>query len=82
MLQDIEARNREVWQGHSRSFEDVTHAIGGLGLGLLAYGYVRPNARPLGFFLLGLSTVLHVVAALYKPNPVEQVGHDLGRLGR
>jgi hypothetical protein len=81
-MQELEARNREIWQGHSRSFEDVTHAIGGIGLGFLAYGYVRPNARPLGYLLLGISLALHVVAAAYKPNPIEQVGHDLGRLGR
>ena len=68
MLERIERRNRRIWEGHPRSFEDTIHTIGGIGIGFLAYGLVRPIARPLGIALVALSLGLHAYAALVKPS--------------
>lgn len=62
MLDRIEERNRAVWAGHTRTLEDVTHAIGGLGLGFLLCSALGERARPLGVALVAGSFLLHVYA--------------------
>ena len=62
MLEQIEKADRQMWEGHSRVLEDVTHMLGGVGLGLLAYSALRKNARPVGYALMGLSVLLHLYA--------------------
>lgn len=80
MLERMERRNRQVWEGHPRSFEDFTHVLGGVGLGLLLYGLVRPSARRLGWLMVGLSAALHVYAATHKPSVAQQAEHGFWRM--
>lgn len=67
MLERMERKNRQVWEGHPRTLEDSAHTAGGIGLGLLLYGRVWPYARSLGLALLAISIGLHAYAALVKP---------------
>lgn len=62
MLERIAERNERVWAGHSRLLEDSTHAIGGIGIGLLACSPLRQSTRGVGVALLALSAALHVYA--------------------
>jgi hypothetical protein len=68
MFERLERRNREVWEGHSRILEDVTHVIGGIGVGLLLYPILRRQAKPLAWSLLLLSTALHAYADTVEPS--------------
>ena len=76
MRKRIERLNDDVWKGHSRVLQDVTHVIGGIGLGMLVSAASAGRGRPLGLSLVVLSTVLHVYAATVKParrRPVERL---------
>jgi hypothetical protein len=68
MLERIEQRTREIWEGHPRILEDVTHVIGGIGLGMLLYPVLRHQSKPLAFTLILLSAGLHVYADMVKPS--------------
>jgi hypothetical protein len=61
MLRQLDELDRQVWDGR-HMLEDVTHVLGGIGVGLLVYSRVARWARPLGFALLGLSALLHLYA--------------------
>jgi hypothetical protein len=67
MLKEIEQRNQEIWAGHSRMLEDMTHVIGGIGIGILLYPALRCQQKPLGYTLLLISTALHCYADTVKP---------------
>jgi hypothetical protein len=67
MFERLQEMNNRVWEGHSRTFEDMTHAIGGAGLGLLLCSALSDRGRPIGFALIGLSAALHAYAYLSKP---------------
>jgi hypothetical protein len=67
MRKRIEQINDGVWKGHSRILQDVTHLIGGIGLGMLVSATSTGRGRPLGISLVLLSTALHVYAATVKP---------------
>jgi len=67
MLREIEQRNQEIWEGHSRMLEDVTHVMGGIGIGILLYPALRCQHKPLAYTLLLLSTALHCYADTVKP---------------
>jgi hypothetical protein len=77
MLERIEERNRAVWDGHTRTFEDVTHTIGGMGLGFLLCSAIGDRARPLGYALVFASFLLHVYA--YVTSPANAAERTLGR---
>jgi hypothetical protein len=62
MLDRLESLDDQIWNGHSRVFEDVTHVVGGLGIGLLVGAPPSTAKRPLGFALLVVSTILHLYA--------------------
>jgi hypothetical protein len=59
MWNKLERRNRELWRGHSHTFQDLTHVIGGAGLGLLLYPPLRKRSKAVGWSLLLISTGLH-----------------------
>ncbi len=67
MMERIEARNRAIWEGHTRVFENATHAIGGIGLGFLLCSAVGERARTYGFALVAVSALLHVYAFATAP---------------
>jgi hypothetical protein len=67
MMERIEERNRTVWEGHTRLFEDATHVVGGIGLGFLLCSPVGDRARAFGFGLLATSFLLHVYAYMTSP---------------
>lgn len=67
MLERLERRNREIWEGHPRMLEDVTHVLGGIGLGLLLYPVLRGRIKVLGYACLLISTALHFYADTVKP---------------
>jgi hypothetical protein len=67
MMERIETRNRAVWEGHTRLFEDATHVIGGVGLGFLLCSSAGDRARWFGFGLLAMSVLLHVYAYVTSP---------------
>ncbi|MCL5959340.1 MAG: hypothetical protein M1358_08480 [Chloroflexi bacterium] len=62
MLNKLEEMDRQVWDAHPRMLEDVTHVLGGAGVGLLVYSAVARWARPIGYTLLGMSFFLHLYA--------------------
>ncbi len=66
-VQALNGLNEQVWEGHSHTFEDVTHLLGGVGFGLLLCSALRERNRPIGFALIGLATLLHVYAYIAKP---------------
>lgn len=66
MLERIDRRNREVWQGHSAVYRDFTEMLAGFGVGFLVFGLIRPAARPFGFLLAGLALGLYAFAALSR----------------
>jgi hypothetical protein len=74
MLERLEERNREVWSGHSTILEDVTHVVGGIGVGMLLYPTLARRAKSLGWAMLLVSTAMHFYADLRKPsgNAVER----------
>jgi hypothetical protein len=83
MLKRIEQMNRDIWSGHSRLLQDVTHVVGGIGLGMLLSPRSLDQGRPLGMSLVVLSTVLHLYAAVVKPPlPTPPVLSRVGRLRR
>jgi hypothetical protein len=55
-------------KGHSRVLEDVTHVIGGIGLGMLLYPALRHRSKALAYILVLLSTALHFYADTVKPS--------------
>ncbi len=67
MLARLEEADRQVWAGRSHVLEDVTHALGGAGVGLLVYSAVARWARPIGYVLIGLSFLLHLYAFVTAP---------------
>jgi hypothetical protein len=67
ILNRIGRRNDEVWEGHSRVLEDLTHTLGGAGVGLVLYPAVRRRSKALGWSLILLSTALHLYADVVKP---------------
>ena len=62
LMSPLEEMDRQVWERHSRVLEDVTHVLGGVGLGLLAYSAIARWARPIGAVFVGLSFLLHLYA--------------------
>lgn len=62
MLKRLEQRNREIWQGRSDVLQDVTHTIGGVGVGFLLYPVVRGRSKTIGWLLVILSAALHLYA--------------------
>jgi len=74
MLTQVERRNRELWEGHSRVLADATHVLGGLGLGLLLHPTKRGATRPVGWALVLLSTAVHIYADMVKPNGGRRAG--------
>ncbi len=62
MLEDFVRSNDRIWAGHSRTFEDVTHTVGGIGIGLLLCPALRGSNRGAGFGLIALSAALHLYA--------------------
>jgi len=69
MLNSLERRNRDIWEGRSHTFEDLTHVIGGAGVGLLLYPALRNRPKAVGWSLILLSTALHLYADIAKPRP-------------
>ena len=67
MWKRVQALNEEVWEGHSHTFEDATHAIGGAGIGLLLCSALRDRRQSIGFALIALSALLHLYAYIAKP---------------
>lgn len=73
MFNTLEELDRSVWDGR-HVLEDVTHVLGGVGVGLLVYSAVARWARPLGYALMGLSVLLHgyaFVTASFKVSATE-----------
>ncbi len=66
MLARLEEMDRQVWEGH-RLLEDITHVLGGAGVGLLIYSSVARWARPIGYILMGMSVLLHLYALMAMP---------------
>ncbi len=66
MLERMERRNRAIWEGHYRVFEDVTHVIGGMGIALILSPLFRRQAKPIGFSLVALSGMLHAYAFMNR----------------
>ncbi len=70
MLEQFEALSEQVW-ARRRLLEEGTHALGGIGVGLLACSlFGRSTRRSLGYSLIALSAALHVyalVAAQQRP---------------
>jgi hypothetical protein len=71
MLNRLEQRNREVWAGHSRTLADLTHVIGGAGIGLLLHPAMRRRSKPVGWSLVLLSTALHFYADVVKQRSMQ-----------
>jgi len=67
MLDQLEEMNDKVWGGHSSLFEDATHALGGMGFGLLACSFLGRSRLPIGYGLVAFSAFLHVYAMLTAP---------------
>jgi hypothetical protein len=67
MLRRLNQRNEAIWEGHPRVLEDLTHVIGGIGLGLLLYPIVRQRTKLIGYSMLLMSTALHFYADTVKP---------------
>lgn len=59
MLERIVRRNDEIWAGHGRVFEDATHVVGGIGIGLLMCSSLGGSSRRLGFAMVAISAALH-----------------------
>lgn len=74
MLARIEERNRRIWEGYSHTLEDVTHTLGGIGLGLLLHPVARERAKTIGWALAVLSVAIHVYADLVKPTGARLIG--------
>lgn len=65
-LQDL------YWSGHSRLFEDTTHVIGGIGIGLVVGSKDRASNRRYGWIFLVVSAALHLYALVTaKGKPAE-----------
>lgn len=75
----IKKMNDMVWEGHSSQFEDITHTLGGVGLGFLIYSPFAKWARPIGYTLVGLSALLHIYA-LMTARPKSRVEEVMDRL--
>jgi hypothetical protein len=71
-LERIEERNRAIWEGQTHLFEDVTHTIGGVGLGFLLCSALGERARMWGYALVGLSAVMHLYAWKTSPTGAER----------
>jgi hypothetical protein len=67
MRKQIEQMNRDVWKGHSRILQEVTHVVGGIGVGMLMSSKSTGQSKPLAYSLVLLATALHVYAAMVKP---------------
>lgn len=78
MLGRLEARNREIWEGHPRMLEDITHVLGGIGLGLLLYPVLRRQSKLLAYSLVLISTGLHLYADTVKPRGFSNHGPTRG----
>ncbi len=62
MLERINALQDQYWGSHSRLFSNVTHVIGGIGIGLLAASKNRAANRRYGRMFLVVSAALHLYA--------------------
>ncbi len=67
MLKRLDKRNQALWQGYSSLVEDVTHVVGGIGIGLLLQPALRSQTKSIGWSMVGLSTAVHIYADLVKP---------------
>jgi len=65
IVQRLEQRNREIWRDHSTFLEDITHVVGGVGIGLLLSPVLR-KAKPVGWAMVLASTALHFYADTNK----------------
>lgn len=84
MLQRLEERNREIWEGHPRMLQDIAHVLGGVGLGLLLYPVLLRASKSIGYTMLLLSTGAHFYADTVKPGrssgaPLRAAGSLTGR---
>ena len=77
----LEQRNREIWEGHSRILEDVTHTLGGIGLGLVLYPATRRSYKAIGYTLLLASTALHFYADMTGPKSARLVDRTKSAVG-
>lgn len=64
MLEHLNSLQDRYWSGHSRVFEDATHVIGGVGIGLLAASKDSGTNRRIGFVFLVVSAALHLYAMM------------------
>ena len=64
MIEQVESAERSLWEGHTHVLEDVTHMVGGVGLGLLLYSSVPRDARNIGFVLVAASLLMHLYALM------------------
>jgi hypothetical protein len=62
MLERINSLQDRYWGSHSRLFENVTHVIGGVGIGLLAASKNRAANRRYGRMFLVVSAAMHLYA--------------------
>lgn len=62
MFQYLEKLNEEVWAGHSTVLEDATHAVGGIGVGLLVCSTLSGSRKTVGLVLIAASIALHLYA--------------------
>jgi hypothetical protein len=60
----INSLQGQYWSGCSTLYANVTHAIGGAGIGLLAASPDRAKNQRIGFVLLALSAALHLYAGV------------------
>lgn len=66
MLNLLEQRNREIWKGHPTILEDLTHSLGGIGLGLLLYPSTRKPFKAVGYSLVLAATAMHFYADMTR----------------
>lgn len=79
MLDELEKWDRQIWEKHSRVLEDVTHSIGGVGVGLMVYSSVARWARPLGYGLVAISLLFHLYALLAPQSKLREIETRLKR---
>ena len=68
MLKRLDKRNQALWQGYPSVVEDVTHVVGGIGIGLLLQPALRARTKSIGWSMVALSTAMHIYADLVKPS--------------
>jgi hypothetical protein len=72
MLERIMAWDGAVWEGHSRTFEDITHVFEGMGFGLVLSSILGDRARSTGYILIVVTALIHVYAIATARRPIVQ----------